>query len=151
MVVVRFFLQRISTLAAAIGLAAWVIGTLTMWLSGNAEMFQRMGALGVAASVLFFTDRLAQVELGRQRSVEKLLHEIGLELSALQRGVDPKDMPDQGYVVDLLTEERNFDDLRQKAEAFNFANVMLMTAATVQWGFGDRMVNKLVVCGSVQC
>jgi len=135
---------------AFIGLAAWAVGTVVVLLADNAELFQRFGALGVAASVLFFTDRLAKIELGRQKSVEKLLHEYGVELTALKQGTAPEDIPQEGYAVDFLTEERNFDQLREQAEMFNFFNVLLLTVATLQWGFGDRLVNHLT-CGAAQC
>ncbi len=147
----RHIFRRFGRLVAYVGLAAWAIGTLTTFLLGDAQDVQRFGALGVAASVLFFSDRLTQIELGRQRTVEKLLHEYGLELSALRRGVNAKDIPMEGYAVDFLTEERNFGQLRQRADLTNFANVMLMTVATLQWGFGDRLVNKLIVCGAAYC
>jgi len=131
-------------------MAAWAVGTVVVLLADNAELFQRFGALGVAASVLFFTDRLAKIELGRQKSVEKLLHEYGVELTALKQGTAPEDIPQEGYAVDFLTEERNFDQLREQAEMFNFFNVLLLTVATLQWGFGDRLVNHLT-CGAAQC
>jgi hypothetical protein len=147
----RYILRRFAWFAAFIGLAAWAIGTITVLWTANAELFQRFGALGVAASVLFFTDRLAKIELGRQKSVEKLLHEYGIELTAMKQGTRPQDIPQEGYAVDFLTEERNFDSLRQQAEMFNLLNVLLLTAATLQWGFGDRIVNQMLLCGSPQC
>ena len=147
----RHILRRFSLLVALVGLVVWAVGTVWFATSGNAELFQRFGTLGVAASLLFFSDQLSQIELGRQRSVERLLHEFGVELAALRQGTRPQDIPREGYAVDFLTEESNFDWLRQKADIFNFANVVLLTCATLQWGFGDRAINKLVVCGSVQC
>jgi hypothetical protein len=147
----RNILRRFARLVAFIGLAAWAIGTVIVLIGANAELFQRFGALGVAASVLFFSDRLAKIELGRQKSVEKLLHEYGIELSALKQGTAPQDIPAQGYAIDFLTEERNFDALRQQAEVFNILNVLLLTVATLQWGFGDRLVNDLIICGSARC
>jgi len=147
---VRYILRRFSRLAAYVGLFAWAVGTVIVLAFGNAELFQRFGALGVAASVLFFSDRLAQIELGRQKSVEKLLHEYGLELAAMRQGTPPQEIPEQGFAVDFMTEERHFDLLRQRAELFNFVNVMLLTVGTLQWGFGDRIVNQFV-CGAAQC
>lgn len=146
----RYILRRFAWFAAFAGLAAWAIGTVVVLVLGDAELFQRFGALGVAASVLFFTDRLAKIERGRQKSVEKLLHEYGVELTAMKQGTPPEDIPQEGYAVDFLTEERNFDMLREKAQFFNFINVLLLTVATLQWGFGDRLLNH-ITCGSAQC
>ncbi|WP_299628214.1 hypothetical protein [uncultured Tateyamaria sp.] len=146
----RYILRRFARVVAFVGLAAWAIGTVLVLMGSNAELFQRFGALGVAASVLFFTDRLAKIELGRQKSVEKLLHEYGIELTAIKQGTPPSEIPQDGYAVDFLTEERNFDKLRAQAETFNFFNVVLLTVATLQWGFGDRLVNHLN-CGAAQC
>ena len=139
----RSILARFSRFVAFAGLAGYAVGTIWSLSVGDAETFQRFGALGVAASFLFFSDRLTQIELGRQRSVERLLHEYGVELAALRQGKDPKEIPPEGYAVDFLTEERNFDQLRRQADAFNVMNVLLMTVATLQWGFGDRIVTRL--------
>lgn len=111
-------------------------------------MFQRFGSLGVAAAVLFFTDRLTKIELSRQRSVEKLLHEYGVELEALKAGTDPKEIPARGYVIDFLTEEREFDKLRTVADRFSLANIVLLTLSTLQWGFGELIYQNLVTGGA---
>jgi len=129
----------------------WAVGTVATLVTADAAMFQRFGALGTAASILFFTDRLAKIERGRQKSVEKLLHEYGVELMAIKQGTPAQDIPQEGYAVDFLTEERNFDQLRDQAEIFNILNVLLLTVATFQWGFGDRIVNKLITCGEWVC
>ena len=151
----RSILTRFTRVVAFVGLAAYAVGTALSLYFIDAETFQRFGALGVAASFLFFTDRLTKIELGRQRSVERLLHEYGVELAALRQGKDPKEIPPEGFAVDFLTEERNFDRLRRQADGFNAANVMLMTAATLQWGFGDRLVHRLFAtsfdCGGPLC
>lgn len=147
----RYILVRFGALMAFAGLAAWAVGTIWAWFHGAAGLFQRFGALGVAASVLFFSDRLMRIELGRQRSVERLLHEYGVELAEMKRGIAPTDLPKEGFAVDFLTEERNFDKLRRQADGFNIANTVLLTLATLQWGFGDRLVNRVMVCGAGEC
>lgn len=146
-----YILRRFGRVVAYVGLTAWAIGTVLTLYWGAAGIFQRFGSLGVAASVLFFSDRLLKIELSRQRSVERLLHEYGVELAAMRQGKLATELPPDGYAVDFLTEERNFDRLRQQADLFNFGNVILLTVATLQWGFGDRVVNKLIVCGSPVC
>lgn len=151
MTTARFILTRFGRLVAFLGLATWAVGTAWATVTGSAGLVQRFGALGVAASVLFFSDRLLKIELGRQRSVERLLHEYGVELAELKRGTPPTELPKQGYAVDFLTEERNFGALRRQADIFNVANTILLTIATLQWGFGDRLVNRLIVCGSAHC
>ena len=83
-------IRRLSRFVAGAGLAGWVIGSLLSAFYGNPEMFQRFGSLGVAAAVLFFTDRLTKIELSRQRSVEKLLHEYGVELEAMKAADEVK-------------------------------------------------------------
>ncbi len=144
-------LHRFTQRMAYLGLAAWAVGTLAALSFGNAEVFQRFGALGNASAILFFSDRLAQIELERQKSVEKLLHEYGIELTALKDGVPPTELPKEGFSVDFLTEERNFDMLRRRADVFSFSNVVLLAVSTMQWGFGDRLVNWVAMCGRAPC
>lgn len=146
----RQHFQRLARFVAVFGFIAWVVGTLITLFEGSSELFQRFGSIGVAASVLFFTDRLLKIELSRQRSVERLLHEYGIELQAMKSGTNPTDIPSEGYVVDFLTEERNFDKLRNRADNFNAANVGLMTITTLQWGFGDYFLRWLQTFGVPQ-
>ena len=100
-----------------------------------------MAVLGVAAAILFFTDRLLQLELRRQRTVERILHEYGLELEVLREGIDPRDLPATGFLTDYLEEEVQFQTLRDRAERINSRNIFLLTIATLQWGFGDAFLN----------
>lgn len=131
-------LQRhLPRAVAIIGLVIYVIGTFASLSTGHPELFQRFGALGVAAAVLFFTDRLTQIELTRQRAVEAMLHEYGLRFEAIHAGIPPEDLPDKGYTLDFLDEESAFTRLRRKAEAINNGNTALLSIATLQWGFGD--------------
>jgi len=146
-----YLLRRLSRAVAFLGLAAWGIGTLTVMIHTQADLFQRMGALGVAASVLFFTDQLGRIEQARQRTVETLLHEFGLALDSLRHGADVTELAKIEDAVDVLAEEQNFERLRRRADALNGLNVVLLTLTTLQWGFGDRWVNTMLVCGAPEC
>lgn len=152
MPVTRGYMARFAPVVAYLGLAAYFAGSLHALWAGDGDQFHRFGALGVAASFLFFSDRLTRIELGRQRSVERLLHEYGVELAALRQGKSATEFPPEGFAVDFLTEERNFDQLRQQADLFNVFNVLLMTAATLQWGFGDQLIGRVTsVCAGAGC
>lgn len=151
MTIVRTIFAKVTQFAAYAGLTAYGSGSAWSLIGGDADLFHRFGALGVAASFLFFSDRLTKIELGRQRSVERLLHEYGVELAAMRQGKNATEIPPEGYAVDFLTEERNFGALRRQAGLFNFMNVLLMTASTLQWGFGDRFVWHLLGCGAAPC
>ncbi|MGR3660674.1 MAG: hypothetical protein ACU0CA_05720 [Paracoccaceae bacterium] len=133
--------DRLSRITANLGAAVYLIGTTASIFIGNHEMFQRFGSLGVAAAILFFTDRLLQVELRRQKSVELILHEYGLELSELKDGVSARDIPGKGIETDFRQEEAKFLKLRNHAERINSRNIFLLTIATLQWGFGEVFLN----------
>ena len=126
--------NRLPRAVAIIGLVIYVAGTFLTLASGHPEIFQRFGALGVASAILFFTDRLTQIELTRQRAVEAMLHEYGLRFEALHSGTRPEDIPGKGYTLDFLEEERAFTRLRRKAEAIGAGNTGLLAVATLQWG-----------------
>ena len=132
---------RLSRVMALVGLAAYILGTLYSIVSGNHHLFQRFGSIGVAAAILFFTDRLLQIELRRQKTVERILHEYGLELEVMREGIDPRELPATGFLTDYLTEEVQFQALRDRAARINSRNIFLLTAATLQWGFGDAFLN----------
>lgn len=138
-----FLSPRIGRGVAIVAVVVYLLGTLISLVLDEPSIFQRFGSLGVAAAILFFTDRLMQIELNRQKTVERILHEYGLELGAMKEGTDPKDIPIEGYVIDYLTEERGFDRLRERAERITIANTILLTLATLQWGFGDLLVGGI--------
>lgn len=131
---------RKSRIVANVGLGVYTVGTIASLIAQNADMFQRFGSIGVAAAILFFTDRLLQVELRRQESVERILHEFGVELEVMKEGVPAKDIPNEGFEVDYLEEEAKFSTLRGHAEKINSRNIVLLTVATLQWGFGEIFV-----------
>ncbi len=133
--------DRLSRITANLGAAVYLIGTTASIFMVNPEMFQRFGSLGVAAAILFFTDRLLQVELRRQKSVERILHEYGLELSELKDCVAPRDIPGKGIETVFRAEEAKFLKLRNHAERINSRNMFLLTVATLQWGFGEVFLN----------
>ncbi|MEO0700654.1 MAG: hypothetical protein AAFY80_00820 [Pseudomonadota bacterium] len=128
---------RLARGVALVGLAIYLLGTIISIATSAPEMFQRFGSLGVAAAVLFFTDRLLTIELNRQKAVEKMLHEYGLRFEALSSGIAPGDLPTTGYSTDFLHEESAFNQLRRRASRTQTRNIVLLTAATLQWGFGD--------------
>ncbi|MGH1329357.1 MAG: hypothetical protein ACRBBK_00605 [Paracoccaceae bacterium] len=128
---------RLSRIVAIIALTLYLLGTIAALYALNPGAFHRFGSLGVAAAILFFTDRLLQIELKRQAAVERILHEYGLELEVLKEGVAPQDMPKEGFLTDYLREEGHFAGLRHAAERTNARNIILLTLATLQWGFGD--------------
>jgi hypothetical protein len=136
--------DRLSRLVATLGVLTYLIGTIFAVAELNPHTFQRFGSIGVAAAILFFTDRLMQVELRRQKTVERILHEYGLELEVLKEGVDPRELPKTGYMIDYLREEQKFSILRHHAERINSLNIFLLTAATLQWGFGDVFLRWLI-------
>jgi len=135
--------RRFARAVAVGGLLAYAAGSVTSLLRLDPDLFHRFGALGVAAAVLFFNDRLLRIELARQLRVERLLHEYGLELEVLKSGTDPREMPREGYVIDFLTEERGFGQLRTVADRVQAANIVLLTVSTLQWGFGDLFLSAV--------
>ncbi|MEL6643924.1 MAG: hypothetical protein AAFQ79_08320 [Pseudomonadota bacterium] len=137
----QIMVLRLARAIALVGLSAYVVGTITAIIIGAPELFQRFGSLGVASAVLFFTDRLLAIELNRQRAVEEMLHEYGLRFEALSSGIPPEDLPEKGYGVDFLDEETAFNQLRRHASRIQTRNIFLLTAATLQWGFGDLFLN----------
>ncbi len=138
---------RVTRHVALLGLAAYLVGSLIAIAEANAHTFQRFGSIGVAAAILFFTDRLTQIEQRRQHAVERILHEYGLELEVLKEGVPPREIPLEGYVIDYLREEAKFGLLRRDAERINAANIFLLSLATLQWGFGDVLLRWIAGWG----
>ena len=66
----------------------------------------------------------------------------------MKAGTDTKENPERGYVLDFLTEEREFDKLRAVADRFNLANIVLLTLSTLQWGFGELIFETVAPGGT---
>ena len=58
-------------------------------------------------------------------------------MEVLKEGISAKDLPQKGYLVDYLEEERRLERLRLDTGRIMSLNIILLTAATLQWGFGD--------------
>lgn len=129
--------SHLTRIVATAALILYLVGSCVALIGRMPDEFHRFGSLGVAAAILFFTDRLMQIELTRQRTVERILHEYGLELEVMKGGIAPQDLPGKGFLADYIEEEVRFDILRDKATRINSRNIVLLTVATLQWGFGD--------------
>lgn len=147
----HYILRCYGHRAASAGLKVSTSSTFTKLLREIANFFQRFGAVGGAASVLFCTDRLTRIELGRQKSVENVLHVYREEFVAIKQSVIPECISKEGYAVDFQTEQRSFDKSRCEAEMSNFLNVPLLIVAAPQWRFGDWIVRKFMTRGQCVC
>lgn len=140
------------------GLALLVLG---FWLEAHApwaeatHMFQRSGALATAwlipavgwiaaLSVIASADAMQEA---RQSLERKALREAFKAAGVAKATVD-KALEDVGSPRKARYKRRLATDLGKLVFGFN---VVLLSGATVVWGFGDLIANRLLHCGDWTC
>ncbi len=128
-----------------VSIAAFVLG-----MSG---LFSRMGAMIAAAGVVFaLTTHGAMKKRLDQRLFAELLNgaqQISLAITRQAQGGRVAEVAHSSSLqsdVDRLVEE--FEKERRPFELFEASLVLI---GTLQWSFGDLVVNKLIACGEWQC
>ncbi|THH38238.1 hypothetical protein E4Z66_01285 [Aliishimia ponticola] len=115
-------------------------GGLAISIASNYDWFSRSGALLIAVLILLYG-------LDRRKSggVES---EIKLELSEALDEMGLRKLNDYPLTGSFSNE---FLPKITKARQFVVAELFSGALATVVWGFGDLVVDKLVGCGQWQC
>lgn len=115
-------IDRILGGLALLGLLAYAGGSVIAVLQLSPDLFMRMGAAGVAVSLFYFSRKLKdQDSLG-----EYLLLKIAHEMNA---GADSLETTIAKYRKAQMQETRHWQ-----------WNLILVVAATLQWGFGDLVI-----------
>lgn len=128
--------------------AFWALSLLAAG-AGFADLFQRLGALGVAIGVLTFAflrraeTNLAQInELEKDYNTTKFVADSSKEFFGIE---SPDFLQKRALEANMQAELRSKQTSR--TETLEFVQIVL---ATLQWGFGDWVVS-LLHCGFTKC
>ena len=138
-------IQRL-VLFAAIGI--WATASVVGAIFGMAKLFGALGSFALCISfVVFLTDRFMAQE-ARRRWDSQILTQTRMMWRYYRRTEDPKlkDPTPLATLKDQIT--GNFDDLlaakaEEKAiETYRY-ELMFSVVGTLQWGFGEIMINLI--------
>jgi hypothetical protein len=127
--------------------------SVAAFVFGWSGFFSRMGAMIAAAGVVFaLTTHGAMKKRLDQRLFAELLNgaqQISLAITRQAQAGRVTEVAHSSRLqsdVDKMVDE--FDKERRPFELFESSLVLL---GTLQWSFGDLLVNKLIACGEWQC
>ena len=124
----------------------WISGSMFSLFYGNADLFQRMGAFGVFSGIILMANAAYSVDVEeRKRIFEKEKNTRKIDMEAEMFG-EPSN-----YRISTnrwLSECEKYY-WRQK-KGLVTAEILLLGLATLQWGFGDMIVN-ILRCGGLSC
>jgi hypothetical protein len=128
-----------------VSLGIW-IGTsvLALWFV-SPEFFARAGAVGAGLVLASF----AMATAIRQSYHTHLLKGLVLVMRGELKGQPPES--EEIYDNNLEAIGRLFARLERKSGFARVVEVEAALIATLQWGYGDLLVNRLLVCGAWRC
>jgi hypothetical protein len=126
-------------------IAVWV-GTSVLALgTGSAEFFSRAGAVGTGLVLTSF----ALASTIRQTYHNHLLKGLVLVMRGELKGTPPES--ETTYDHNLEAIGRLFARLERKSGSARLVEVEAALLTTLQWGYGDLLVNRILGCGAWRC
>ena len=155
---------------------AWlVLSFITYSILQNPIAFQRAGSFGVSATIIAFFISFSKVNWAlegilrlstevselerrklnfeeRHRNIENLDDSVKDQLSEELEELS-KDLKDLNHSLPKLKSQLTVeeDGLAFQKKKISKVEVTLLIIATLQWGYGDLLVKKLILCGDWVC
>ncbi len=127
----------------AVGLWA-AVSVAALW-QGSAEFFGRAGAIGTGSVLAAF----AMAWMMRQSYQTALFKTLIMVLRAEHIGTPHMDLAEKDHHLEVI--ERLTARIDRRSRAVRFIEVAASLFATLQWAYGDLIVNKFMLCGSWKC
>ena len=167
--------RRLTAVLGPVGLLTslailWLLPSLWFFVTGNDDMFARFGSILVALSIIWVVANenfVAPVQglTSKMDSLSKKLDAFDREdlkaLIAKKEEILAEAKPDSDEIrgilenVEVVLEIESGGGLRRMLadiQAFSRKiEVAGLIVGTLQWGFGDLIVHKLIECGEWQC
>ena len=132
---------RLVTAAIAI----WIGTSVLALVLGSPEFFSRAGAVGTGLVLTSF----ALATTVRQTYQSHLLKGLVLVMRGENKGTPPE--AQTIYDNNLEAIGRLFARLERKSGSARVIEVEAALISTLQWGYGDLVVNRLLGCGAWSC
>lgn len=126
-------------------IAVWLVISTLALVYASAEFFARAGAVGVGMVLASF----ALVSAVRQSYQTLLLKGLVLVMRGEHKGHPPQNELD--YDRNLEAIGRLFARLERRSNPARILEVSAAVLATLQWGYGDLLIHKAMICGDWKC
>jgi hypothetical protein len=133
----RHYVRAAVALWAAVSIAA-------IW-QGSAEFFGRAGAVGTGSVLAAF----AVASIMRQSYQTDLFKAMIMVLRGEHIGTPPLGRADIDHYLEII--DRLLARIDRRSKAVRFLEIAATLIATLQWAYGDLIVNKFLLCGSWKC
>ena len=131
----------------------YVIAAVLLWstISGialwhqSAEFFGRAGAVGTGSVLAAF----AIAAMVRQSYQTDLLKALIMVLRGEHIGTPPLTRAEIDHHLEII--DRLLARIDRRSRPVRFLEIAATILATIQWAYGDLVVNHLFICGSPKC
>lgn len=131
----------------------YVMAAIILWatVSGialfqhSAEFFGRAGAVGTGSVLAAF----AISSIVRQSYQTDLLKALIMVLRGEHIGTPPLTRSEIDHHLEII--DRLLARIDRRSKAVRFLEIAATLLATLQWAYGDLIVNQLFICGSPKC
>ena len=122
----------------------WLVASVWALIIGSPEFFSPAGAVGTG---------LVLASFAMATSIRQTYHTHLLKGLVLVMRGELKGRPDSGNTYDQNLEAigRLFARLERKSGFARVVEVEAALVATLQWGYGDLLVNRILGCGAWKC
>jgi hypothetical protein len=123
----------------------WATVSLAALFVGSAEFFGRAGAVGTGAVLAAF----AFASMMRQSYQTDLFKALIMVLRAEHFGTPQLTKSEVDHHLEVI--DRLSARIDRRSRVVRFIEVAATLFATLQWAYGDLIVNKFLLCGSWKC
>lgn len=131
----------------------YVTGAVGIWMAisavalwqGSAEFFGRAGAVGTGSVLAAFAVTAAI----RQSYSTDLFKAMLIVLRGEHVGTPPLKRKDVDHYLEVI--ERLLARIDRRSRTVRILEIAATVIATLQWAYGDLIVNKTMLCGSWKC
>ena len=123
----------------------WAAVSIAALYEGSAEFFGRAGAVGTGSVLAAF----AIASVMRQSYQTDLFKALILVLRAEHFGAPQLTKSEVGHYLEVI--DRLSSRIERRSRAVRFIEIAATLFATLQWAYGDLIVNKILLCGSWKC
>ena len=126
-------------------ITVWLVISTLALLFATAGFFAWAGAVGVGMVLALF----ALVSAVRHSYQTLLLKRLVLVMRGEHKGHPPQNELDYDRNLDAVG--RLFARLERKSNPARILEVSAAVLATLQWGYGDLLIHKAMICGDWKC
>jgi hypothetical protein len=140
-------------------LAVWIVTSAIALVTLSPGFFSRAGAVGTGLVLAAFSVTTAARQYYQTHLMKGLVLVLrtnlrdreGRPLILPDAPAEPHDIAVRDYDHNLEAVSRLFARIDRRSSKARFVEVSAVVISTLQWGYGDLLINRTLVCGAWTC